>query len=357
MPERPTASSAPPSPHFASPLLAPVRQAAVLVATLLLAACGGGEPEPAAEAEGTGETAEGVDSTVAEVGDTLEVTDVDPLAASEPPPDTDIYLARLQDEGPGPRLVDARNVTARPGYDNQPHFLPDGSGFLYTAVDDAGQADTWRWALGADVPVRVTTTSPESEYSPTPLPSGDGFSAVRVEADSTQRLWRFALDGSSPEVILPDVEPVGYHAWSGERTLLLFVLGDPPTLQVADTVDGSVEVVARDIGRALRPIPGTEAVSFVQVGAGGGTRIMRWDPVEGITPIVEALDDGDPHAWTPDGTLLMGSGSRVMAWRPDVPDRGWVEAGDLASLGVGAVTRLAVSPDGAWIAVVGEARR
>lgn len=311
-----------------------------LLATLLVGACGGGEPEPPADVPPT-------DDTVAE-------TAVDSAVAPEPPPDTDVYLARLQGEGLEVRLAEARNATARPGYDNQPHFLSDGSGLLYTVVDDAGQADTWRLDLGADDPVRVTATAPESEYSPTPLPGGGGFSAVRVEADSTQRLWRFAMDGTPDAPILPDVAPVGYHAWSGESTLLLFVLGDPPTLQVADAADGTVRVAARDIGRSLQPVPGTEAVSFVQVGPEGGRTIMRWDPSGEITPVVDAPGDGEDHAWTPDGTLLMGSGSRVMAWSPAAPDGGWVEVGDLSGLGADGVTRLAVSPDGAWIAVVAD---
>ncbi|MDX1675452.1 MAG: hypothetical protein R3314_11715, partial [Longimicrobiales bacterium] len=141
---------------------------------------------------------------------------------------TDIYLLPLDRQEDG-RLVAAgepRPVTDRDGYDNQPHFTPDGR-LLYTSIRD-GQADTYLYDPATGETTRVTTT-PESEYSPTPIPGSDRFSVVRVEADSTQRLWSFAPDGSRPRLVLEDVAPVGYHAWSDDR-VALFVLGDPPTL-------------------------------------------------------------------------------------------------------------------------------
>src|SRR6266540_2471943 len=150
------------------------------------------------------------------------------------PPATDIYLAGLR-VARGRVTVDAPvNVTARPGYDNQPFFLPDGRAFLYTSIREDSQADTYRYDLERGRSVRLTTTR-ESEYSPTPLPDGNGFSVVRVEADSTQRLWAFDGDGTRPRPVLDSINPVGYFAWGDAHTLALFVLGTPPTLQIADT--------------------------------------------------------------------------------------------------------------------------
>src|SRR6267378_1894361 len=95
------------------------------------------------------------------------------------------------------------------------------------------------------------------EYSPTPLPDGKGFSVIRVEADSTQRLWAFDRDGSRPRLVLDSIKPVGYHAWADAHALVLFVLGSPPTLQIADAGSPGArgEVLAHDIGRSLQRIP------------------------------------------------------------------------------------------------------
>jgi hypothetical protein len=56
---------------------------------------------------------------------------------------------------------------------------------------------------------------------------------------------------------------------------------------------------------------------------------------------------GIDHTWTPDGTLLMVDEQVLYAWRPGRST--WRRVRDLAPL---EVTRLAVSPDGAQLALV-----
>ncbi len=246
-------------------------------------------------------------------------------------------------------LGEVRNVTDHPGYDNQPTFL-SGGGFLFTR-QDGEHTDIWRWDPNTDQVTPVTRTEPESEYSATPMPSGDGFSAVRVEADSTQRLWRFGMDGTAPSVLLPDVAPVGYHAWFDTDTLALFVLGDPATLRLATVSGGNAQIVATDIGRSLQPVPGRHAVSFVQHDEEGATRIRIWDLDRGdAEDYAPGLDGGDYHAWTPAGVLLQASGSTLYRW--DTASPGWQPVAELDGV---TLSRLAVSPDGRWIALVADA--
>ena len=128
-----------------------------------------------------------------------------------PPRDTDVLIAELTFNSQGlPSIGTPTNLTQRRDYDNQPQFVPDGSGFWYTINDPQNdQADIWRYDFATEGVTRVTMSSPESEYSATPLPDGSGISVIRVEADSTQRLWRFDLDGANGAVILPNVAPVG----------------------------------------------------------------------------------------------------------------------------------------------------
>lgn len=271
------------------------------------------------------------------------------------PRDADVLLADLHWETSGPPAIgDPTNLTRRVDYDNQPAFLPDGSGIWYTAVDPhTAQADIYRYDLGSGTVARVTMSNPESEYSATPLPDGSGISTVRVEADSTQRLWRFDRDGSNAAVLLENVAPVGYHAWIDANTVALFVLGEPPTLQVADLSTGRGRVIAEDIGRSIQSIPGTADVSYVQRHADGTSTIMRL-PGDGgdPEPIIETVEGGDFHAWAPDGTLLMASGAVVYAAVAADP-REWSPVADFERLGI-SITRLAVSPDASQIAMVAE---
>lgn len=269
-----------------------------------------------------------------------------PLAA-QAPPGSEIHLARL-DGRPG-RLVlrDPINATQRPGYDNQPSFVPDGSAFFYTSYRD-GQADIYRFDL-ATRRARQVTATPESEFSPTVMPGGRRFSVVRVEADSTQRLWSFALDGSDPALEFPNVAPVGYHAWLRADTAALYVLGSPPTLEVATRTGGSTAVVTRDIGRTLALVPGSADLSFVQR-SGEEAWIARWDGAGSPRHLV-AAPGNDFFAWTPGGTLLAARGAVILSYRPG-RDAQWQVVADSGDGAAGAITRLAVSPDGQWLAFV-----
>ena len=271
------------------------------------------------------------------------------------PPGTDIWLATLTSTPEGmPSIGRPENVTERPGYDNQPYFLPDGSGFWFTAVDDhSGQADIWRYDIASAGVAQVTQSAPESEYSATPLPDGSGISVIRVEADSTQRLWRFDADGRNAAVLIPDVAGVGYHKWADDRTVVMFVLGDPATLQIWNENLGLLPVAAHNVGRSIQPIPGSRDVSYVQRHEDGTSSIMRLRPGTGESELLIAtLDGGDFHAWTPDGVLLMGHRSSLVAWKPGSGSE-WTEVANFADIGM-TISRLAVSPDGAHIAIVAE---
>ena len=262
-------------------------------------------------------------------------------------PGSDIYVGTLSGAGTALRVAQVTNVTARKGYDNQPSFTTDGQVLLYTAIADDGQADIWQLHALASGPMQLTHT-PESEYSPTVTPDGEGFSVIRVEADSTQRLWRFALDGMRASLILRDIKPVGYHAWADANTLALFVLGNPATLQIADTRSGTARIVAANIGRSLHKIPGRHAVSFLHL-TPAGDWITAYDVDRGaMEHLAPALEGNEFYAWTPDGTLISGEGSRLFAWN----GAAWEVFADLGDAGVHGISRIAVSPDGTTLAVV-----
>jgi hypothetical protein len=203
------------------------------------------------------------------------------------------------------------------------------------------------------------------------LPDGEHISVVRVEDDGTQRLWRMSRSGpaSSMSMVLPDIQPVGYHAWVDDRTVVLFVLGDtgrPATLQVADTVTGKTAVITADIGRSVQRMP-SGAISFVQRQPAVANRppdvmITQFT----TTPSVEAGSTAplirpaggatDPFlAWTPDGTALMAVDSTMYRWRSGEPD--WTFVANLAPFGLRDVSRLAVSPQGDRLAIVARAKQ
>jgi hypothetical protein len=270
-----------------------------------------------------------------------------PTAASAP--STDIWIGSLSGTGTDLTIRNLRNVTDRDGYDNQPAFLTDGSGILYTSGRDDLQTDIFRYDIETETTHQVTDTA-SSEFSATPLPDG-GFSTIH-EASGEQLLWRFDDDGTDGGSILPTVQPVGYQAWANSSTVAMFVLGDPPTLQIGDLTTGEATAVAENIGRSLHKVPGAEAISFVDKGAGDVWWIRQFDLDSGeIGEIIQTLAGREDMAWTPEGVIVMGDGSELYAWQPG---GSWWRIADLSRFGVVGITRLAVSPAGDRIAIVAE---
>ena len=277
--------------------------------------------------------------------------------APAPLPGTDIYLISLKGGLASMKAAKPSPVSTAPGYDNQPHFSPDGNRILFAANHDGKQTDVFMFNRENGRVAQLTNT-PENENSPTFLPAGigasGGFSVVRSEMDKTQRLWRFGAAGNDAQLILTDIKPVGYHAWVDADRLALFVLGEPNSLQLASVKTGKGEVAATGIGRSLHRIPGTRMVSFVHREPSGEYWIKQIDidsrNIEALTKVVEGAADRD-MAWMPDGkTILMSGGTKVFSWTRG--SSSWTEVFDAAPHALGNVSRIAVSPKGDAIAIV-----
>ena len=276
-----------------------------------------------------------------------------PSPTPAPPPSTDIFLVEVVSREGLWRFGRPRNVTSREGYDNQPHFTPDGNALLYTSIREDRQADIYRFDVrpgGAQT--RVTMTK-EDEYSPTPMPGGQYISVVRVEADKTQRLWKFPRSGGEPSLVLENVKPVGYHAWADEQTLALFVLGTPNTLQLADARTGKAETILGNVGRSLQRVPDRSAFSFVHKVSDAEWLIKSFDlKTRAVNTLAPTLPAAEDYVWTPDGrALLMAKGSKLFMRRLG-PDADWTEVADFTADGLKEITRLALSPKGDRLALV-----
>ena len=273
-----------------------------------------------------------------------------PVATVSSPAETDIWVAELLDSGRRLRVGVPVNATDRPGYDNQPFFLLDGTGFLYTSIDADGQADVWRHEFERGRSFRVTRTA-ESEFSPTPHADGT-ITVVRVEPDGRQRLWRFDGEGTNPTLVLEHVEPVGYQAWVDAHRVALFVLGEPPTLASADVRSGETRPLLSSIGRSLHAVPGRGTVSVVHKASEDDWRIVEVDLADGeVTTLAPMLRPAEDYAWLPDGQLIMGRGAKLYLRSPG-DDREWRELADFSTHGILQITRIAVSPASNRIAFV-----
>ena len=259
---------------------------------------------------------------------------------------SDIYLYRI--DRPQDGVI---NITKRAGYDNQPAFID--ARLAWTQISD-GQADIYWLNLGVPRPF---TKTPESEYSAARTPDRKSIAVIRVEKDSTQRLWKFPIAGGEPSLVLTDIKPVGYFAYLDATTIGIFVLGNPNTLQIADTRTGKGTVVTSGIGRSLQHVPGTRKVSFTKRDSTKTWLLTadatpRADGTFKIDTIAVLPDSADYVVWRSANNVITGAGSRLMHLR--LPEKDWITLADLSAQGIRRISRLALSQDGQRIAFVAD---
>jgi hypothetical protein len=280
--------------------------------------------------------------------------------SAQAPPTTEVYLAPLTISGATVTVGTPINISNNSGYDNQPSFLPDSSAVLFTSArktssdPDGKQTDIYRWDIASKQFVQLTHTA-ENEYSPLVSPDGKSFVCVH---GTEQSLFRYDLDGSNPRLAYQHGKDlIGYHVWITDTEIAAFILGaggSPNTMQIIDTTTGHSEMIASGIGRSLLMRPGRHAVSFVTKLSPQSSEIKQFDLTMHVvsTIVADTLKASEDLSWFPDGKhLVMGEGSTLLMWTEGL---GWSQIADFTSAGITKLTRLSVSRDGKWLAIVGE---
>ncbi len=270
--------------------------------------------------------------------------------------DTEIFIVEYTlEEGDSMKIGEYFNATERKGYDNQPYFPKGANGFLYTSIREAGTADIYFRNLASGDEENLTQTDSTSEYSPQISHLKNALSVVRVEEDQkTQRMWRFdsRKDSILSSMLLEDVQPVGYYAWGDERSLVMFVLGEPNTLQLAYTDDTIRHLITGNVGRCIQKIPGENAVSFVHKISADRWLLKSLDLESlDISTIIECPRGSEDYAWTRDRKLLIGDKGKLLRCAPD-DRRAWHTVHDFAGTDLENFYRIACDPEGNRIALV-----
>ncbi|MFT6270653.1 MAG: hypothetical protein ACJAVV_003492 [Alphaproteobacteria bacterium] len=167
---------------------------------------------------------------------------------------SDIWVGKLNlwEKQPISELV---QITDTAYYTNQPYFF-DNARLFFTQAIELEDGETQMDALVFDFKLGKSqniTQSTVSEYSPTPLLNKSDMSVIRVSEEGKQELWQIDLLGNPVQHLAPLIEPVGYQVWLNDSELLLFVLGEPNTLQRIDALNPEAkgEIIDSNIGASL----------------------------------------------------------------------------------------------------------
>ena len=256
--------------------------------------------------------------------------------------ETDVYLIDLTKD-----LDTPTNISRNRGYDNQPSFW-DNDYLLYTRTR-AGQTDIVRYHLNSKKMEWLSDTPQGSEYSPLRIPESDAFSAIRLDTTGLQRLYRYDLKGPI-SLVDPNLK-IGYHRWISVTSLLCTVLVEDHMNLMLVQPDSSATLIAEKVGRSLHRIPNTKQFSFIQQKKGKNV-LSSYDPTTQLIQSLLTLPEGvQDVAWLASGTLIFGQGDRLFQWDPTTS----TEVGIWKKLeGINNISRLAVSPNGKLLALVGE---
>lgn len=260
-------------------------------------------------------------------------------------PSTEVYVFDFSYNGNSIKLSDGIHASSfnPDGYNNQPHFRSPNELYITSNHFNKGFTDIVRLDLVSNTYYRVTETDSLAEYSPTPDGIRDHFTVVRVEKDGrTQSLHAYPHDHSGEGYrLLPDNGKVGYHKWLSDTKVALFLITNPISLVIADIETGEEQLIAESVGRCLQLTPEGNLYYVQNDSNQSQIRELNINTLQS-TAVISCIAGSGDYAVTSNGTILMGSGSKLYQYNPAV-DSTWKEIDDLSEDGINKISRLAVS--------------
>lgn len=266
-------------------------------------------------------------------------------------PNTEVFVFDLDTTDDAFKVSNFKNISNNEGYDNQPSFMNNKT-ILYSGTRN-GQTDIVMYDIKYGAKTWVCSTE-GGEYSPLKIPNQNAVSAIRLDKDGKQLLYRYDLKSGKNSVLI-DTLVIGYHNWFNPNVLICSVLeGEMMSIYKSDVQAKQNIKLDQNVGRSLHNIPKSKLVSYISKENDSIWEIKSINPISGATKlIIQTLPKTEDMCWTPDGTIFMAKDGVLYYFRPN-KDKNWMKAATLLDYGINNITRLAMSPDGTQLALVGE---
>lgn len=269
------------------------------------------------------------------------------------PPNTEVHLFDLAVKDGQYVLTGGKNVSNNAGYDNQPYFTDQSESLLFVSVRDGKQSDVFELNIESQETTQITKT-PHSEYSPKTFAGNKEVTFVSEGGNPYQSVWSHNRMSGKSRWLLNSKEPVGYYSTNEESGDVLFWSRYGWSVQYLNIKHDQGRFVS---GNALpsspQNIPNSGEFSFVHRQTNSEVWIKSFNPKDfSITPIAPIYGANYEYTWAPNGDLLRMQDNQLFVWPYKSKGYQWQKVQDLGGYFKGKASRLAVSKNGRYIAVV-----
>jgi hypothetical protein len=277
-------------------------------------------------------------------------------------PETVVYLFDMQNTKKGITLSNARIISNKKGYNNQPSFTPDLENILYVSSVNEKNTEIYKYNIKRKKSKRLTHT-PEPEYSPQITPEGDAISCVRVEKDTvTQHFYFYSLKGKKPKLQLPKLDRIGYYSWLNANEISVFTVPEPfgfykynLSTQIGDSIGyGIGRCMKYERGKLMYVDKRDSAKWYIRIVSKENMKPKMKTASPENTILSETLEGEEDYCLLLDGSLLMGHNGFL--YKKDIPHRKpenkWYVVEDLKKFGIDTFYRIVVSQNNQMLAVV-----
>ena len=272
-------------------------------------------------------------------------------AAPRPRPRPTSTSRRCRCRTGDPSIGTPVNITHRPGYDNQPSFTPDSRAILFTSTHEDAQSDIYRYDIASKQITRVTQDARERIL-------GDGDARRQTVLGDSRRE---GLDAAAVELRARRIRSESRHRNAQARWLSRLDRREQPRAVRARPPqrarphrrpdrESPIRSRAASDARCCRCPTGAASRSFDRPTRRRRVVAATW-PGFATRDLVALPRGSQDVAWVSNDVLIVGSGLARSCSGPRAPRAGRHSAISAAQ-GLRAITRIAVSPDGKWIAIV-----
>ncbi|MDP2686119.1 MAG: hypothetical protein Q8O62_02795 [Aequorivita sp.] len=267
---------------------------------------------------------------------------------------TEIYVFDIAPAYEGLEILNPQNISNDLGYNNQPSFSSNET-VLFAGNND-GQTDISEYNLTSKNQKWVNSKTEGGEYSPQKFPSNTDVAAVRLDKDGLQRLYRYSAESGNSTELIKDLQVAYFAFYNGQKILATVLDGDKIDLVMIDLPSKKTDTLFYNAGRSLHKVPKTNSMSYTLVNEEGNLDLYLLDMKSYESFFVCELPIGIKDCvWINDTQILIGSGNKLYMY-DTLGESEWTRVASLEEYGLKNITRMAVSPDGKKLAVVGESK-